>query len=107
MFDTQNHPNGIILAYIYKKICEYVNCKTEINEFSYKDVHIDSYSYPDSYLQYNELSINYKLLDNKDYYKKRNMKLSVDTHKDLSNIKKIYKNLGSIYVPTKRILKFI
>ena len=46
-------------------------------------------------------------LDNKDYYKKRNMKLSVDTHKDLSNIKKIYKNLGSIYVPTKRILKFI
>ena len=28
-------------------------------------------------------------LDNKDYYKKRNMKLSVDTHKDLSNIKNI------------------
>jgi len=46
-------------------------------------------------------------LDNKDYYKKRNMRLSVDTHKDLSKIKKIYKNLGSIYVPTKRILKFI
>jgi len=75
LFDTQNHPNGIILSYIYKKICEYVDYKTEINEFSYKDAHIDTNCYPDSYLQNKELSINYNLVDNKAYYKKLIIKL--------------------------------
>ena len=46
-------------------------------------------------------------LNNKDYFKKKKIKLSIDTYHDLSKVKKIYKNLGSIYVPTKKILKLI
>jgi spore coat polysaccharide biosynthesis protein SpsF (cytidylyltransferase family) len=46
-------------------------------------------------------------LDNKLYYKKIKKNLSIYTSKDLSKIKKIYKGLGSIYVPTKTILKII
>ena len=46
-------------------------------------------------------------LENKFYYKKIKKNLSIDTSKDLLKIKKIYKSLGSIYVPTKKILKII
>lgn len=46
-------------------------------------------------------------LENKFYHNKKKKNLSIDTPKDLSKIIKIYKNLGSIYIPTKKILKII
>ena len=82
LFNTQNHPNGILGSYVAKKICELLNVEfTDLNIFSQSNISILDLKYdiPDSIYSKRELSLKYTINDNTEYYKQLIIKVYHDT----------------------------
>jgi hypothetical protein len=71
LFDTQNHPSGIIGSYISNEICKHLDITLmDIDFFSQQDSNIMSLQWPDSLYMKNELEIDYiQDNSNSEYYK--------------------------------------
>jgi hypothetical protein len=70
LFDTQNHPNGILASYVAKNICHILNINfMDLCIFNEADKCV-SVKYPDSIYSKKELLFNYVINDNSEYYKK-------------------------------------
>ena len=60
LFDTQNHPTGILGAFIAFQICKYLGIdQPDINIFEQEDIRIHTVRWKDSKYIKNELDINY------------------------------------------------
>jgi hypothetical protein len=59
LFHTQNHPNGIIGAYMAKRICEFLGFELEVDEFTQKHLIIDNLMWPDSHFMKTELDLQF------------------------------------------------
>ena len=71
LFDTQNHPNGVIGAYMAKEICKYLKIEElDIDEFTQGDIHIIQLNWKDSFYAKKELNLEFINEDNKDHYRK-------------------------------------
>ena len=68
LFDTINHPNGIVLAHVANKIFEVLGIEMKYEEFYYKHIRIHGFWAYNPYMnhevgiEYNEPAENYKLL---------------------------------------------
>lgn len=64
LFDSQNHPNGIVCCYVAKRICEILQIEQiQINEFTQGDISIPGEPYPDSAYMVRELLLPYVIND--------------------------------------------
>lgn len=67
LFDSQNHPNGIICCYLAKKICILLGIDPPaIDEFTQCNICISGTPYPDSVYMKNELLLPYIKEDNRE-----------------------------------------
>lgn len=70
LFDTQNHPNGILGLYVVKQICRLFNIKSpDIDEFSCQNISVIPFKWPDSRYIKKELCVEYYIGDDSDYYR--------------------------------------
>ena len=70
LFDTQNHPNGIIMSYVAKEISKFLNVEfPDIDFFLQKDVHVISLQWPDSLYMKTELELEFIIDDNQEHYR--------------------------------------
>jgi len=87
LFDTQNHPNGIICAYMAKEICKFLKInQPEIDEMTQGNIRVTPLYWKDSYYAKRELNLTFINEDNHDHY--RNMLIHLYKNPDL--IKKKY-----------------
>lgn len=87
LFDTNNHFNGILGAYIFKAICRFLNLHIhDINEFLESDKHIIPLFFNDSFYMKKELELEYIMNDKgKDHY--RNLIIRLYNHPELIKYK--------------------
>ena len=90
-----NCPKGLICELAKSKIFFDINEKKLTNS---EKEHIFDYFYK------NKKSYKFHYLKNKLYKKNKKINFSIDSLVDLNRVKKIYKILGNIYTPTKKIL---
>lgn len=58
LFDTQNHPTGIVASYVAKEICKIINTPfPDIDIFNQGHVHVISLQWPDSIYMKKELGL--------------------------------------------------
>lgn len=93
LFDTQNHPNGIIISYIAKEICRILNVDffPDIDIFSQENIHVMSLSWYDSIYMKKELDLQYIGDDINDDSKNHYRDLIVKIFNNTSLIKYKYK----------------
>jgi hypothetical protein len=93
LFDTQNHPNGIIISYIAKEICRILNVDffPDIDIFSQENIHVMSLSWYDSIYMKKELDLQYIGHDINDDSKNHYRDLIVKIFNNVSLIKYKYK----------------
>ena len=86
MFDTQNHPNGIIGSYIANEICKHLNITfTDIDFFSQGHIGIGDVYWRDSLYMKNELNLEFIFNDDKIHY--RNLIIKLYNNPELIKIK--------------------
>ena len=87
LFDTQNHPNGIIGAYMAKEICKFLKIdEPTIDEFTQGNIHVMPLQWKDSYYAKRELGLEFIKEDNNDHYRD----LLIRLYKNPALIKKKY-----------------
>jgi len=70
LFDTQNHPNGIIGLYIAKQICNLLSIQIpDQDEFECSHIKVIQFEWPHSRYMKQELGIEYAHRDDSHYYK--------------------------------------
>jgi hypothetical protein len=70
LFDTQNHPNGILGLYVTKQICKLLQLEEpNTNEFDCQRISVIPFAWPDSRYSKRELNLEYEIGDDAEYYK--------------------------------------
>jgi hypothetical protein len=72
LFDTQNHPNGIVGLYVAKQICHLLGVKEPyINEFTCQHISVIPFKWPDSRYIKQELRVEFPQEDDSQFYKNK------------------------------------
>lgn len=87
LFDTQNHPNGIIGSYIAKEICKLLKIEgLDIDIMTQGNIHITFLQWEDSFYAKRELDLKFIEKDNKSHYRL----LLIEIYNNPTLIKKKY-----------------
>ena len=71
LFETQNHPNGIVGSYIAKEICRFLQTDIPcIDEYTQGNIHLQPLECKDSFYAKRELQLEFIKEDNSDHYRK-------------------------------------